>query len=703
MQGAFRRGSLPSKTAAVMFSAVLAFGMTPISALAETSAGGGDNASAQQTATATASESTQVSDFASLKAALDSGATDVTLGADIEAPSDGSLEVPAGATVNTAGHTVLVKAGTLKVAGSGSIVNGEASDGSSTHCVFSVAEGASLELGALTVRTAGYAALNVEGSAVADGTAIECTASAEQLTAYDAAPLVRVSGANATFAMPAGSIAMGKASAADCGLYGIADLAGAKVVLGDASTHEGPTVHSNSPAVGGNNLDGPMDLTINGGSYSSDMTSSDGDYRFDTVLYVPADASVAITGGELSGNHYALSMPYANTDVALTVTGGTLSGSAAAVWAGDLVGRGGANAGDDYEVTGGSFSSDPTAFLADGYAAVRNADGAYGVEPVKDEATIERLAGDYAADTAAAVAARAFEGDSADTVVISRDDDYFDALSGAGLAGALNAPILLTRPNELSAACMDEIEALGATKAVVLGGTSAVSDDVVASLEAKGVSVERVWGDDAYGTSLAVSQKLVNELGGNAQYAVAVNPTNFADAVSISGWAYRNKVPVMLQTWGDTAADRGYTDEALQILTGRTVIVCGGTSAVSDESVAGLSTVRLGGETLYDTSRAIANWEIAEGGMSAADVSIASAAEPLKGVDALAASALAGRNGGVVLLAQSNPEYYPPVATDVALSFITSCKDEIEAVHVLGGTSASTEEFYGAIKEAMGL
>ena len=53
------------------------------------------------------------------------------------------------------------------------------------------------------------------------------------------------------------------------------------------------------------------------------------------------------------------------------------------------------------------------------------------------------LAGEASADTAAAIAKEAFpEGVSSGWVVIARDDDFADAMSATGLAGALDAPIL---------------------------------------------------------------------------------------------------------------------------------------------------------------------------------------------------------------------------------------------------------------------
>ena len=320
-------------------------------------------------------------------------------------------------------------------------------------------------------------------------------------------------------------------------------------------------------------------------------------------------------------------------------------------------------------------------------------------EPEPATSRVERLSGATSDGTAAAIAARAFEGQTAGTVVIARDDQYYDALSAAGLAGALDAPILLTAPGGLSADCAGAVRSLGATRAVIIGGAAAVSDQAASDLGAMGLAVERVAGSDVYATSMACTQRLIEE-GGSADWAIACSPASFADAVSISGWAYANKVPVMLQTWGDTAADRGFDAAAMEVLKTRRVVVCGGTGAVSDESVAGLDVERLGGATMYDTNAAIAGWTL-EHGMSAGDVTVASAILDYNGVDALAGSALAGRRGGVVLLAQSNGAF-PYSDTSTALGFIGAHEPQVQMVHVLGGEAASTPALYDAIKGALG-
>ena len=74
-------------------------------------------------------------------------------------------------------------------------------------------------------------------------------------------------------------------------------------------------------------------------------------------------------------------------------------------------------------------------------------------------ATVERIAGNYRNQTAAAISSKAF--DSSEWVVVARDDDFADAMSATGLAGALECPIVLTGHQGLSAAAAAEIEPAG--------------------------------------------------------------------------------------------------------------------------------------------------------------------------------------------------------------------------------------------------
>jgi ell wall binding domain 2 (CWB2)/WD40-like Beta Propeller Repeat len=134
---------------------------------------------------------------------------------------------------------------------------------------------------------------------------------------------------------------------------------------------------------------------------------------------------------------------------------------------------------------------DTTALSADVEAGLRAA----GVT------TINRIGGASRYETAALIA----EQIGGTSVYVARGDDFPDAASVAGLAAFQQRPILLTTPDSLSTAALAAINDLQATRATIVGGTSAVSDEVAASIAAVGVSATRVSGSTRYGTSAAVA------------------------------------------------------------------------------------------------------------------------------------------------------------------------------------------------------
>lgn len=326
----------------------------------------------------------------------------------------------------------------------------------------------------------------------------------------------------------------------------------------------------------------------------------------------------------------------------------------------------------------------------------------------------QRIAGEESADTAAQIALEAFPGGS-EWVVIARDDDFADAMSATGLAGALDAPIVLTDRNELSGATADAVKKLGAKKAYIVGGTGAIPGDLEGALEKIGCKVkERVFGQEAYDTSAECAKLIQETVGSGTPYAVVAYGQNFQDALSMSSFAYRHKCPIFLQTYGDTSAERALTDDAKAMLTGdgawagAQVFVAGGNGAVSEASAERLlgkgRVVRLAGEDGFDTSNQIATYMVENGLLSASTVCVANGAEKPKGTDALAGAALAGRKGGVMLLANANGACGEVSRVTIEgtdskgdPAFLTEHAGEVSDAYVLGGSYVMPEDFRAEI------
>src|SRR5699024_5871906 len=130
----------------------------------------------------------------------------------------------------------------------------------------------------------------------------------------------------------------------------------------------------------------------------------------------------------------------------------------------------------------------------------------------------------------------------ADTAIVARADTFPDALTAAALAGAVESPVLLTYPEELSPATEAELERLDIDTVYVVGGLSAVGDAVRDAL-GRDVDIVQIGGDDRFETAAAVSAEAVeqNDGIGESQGDTTVfiaSGDEFADALTASGVAF---------------------------------------------------------------------------------------------------------------------------------------------------------------------
>jgi putative cell wall-binding protein len=330
-----------------------------------------------------------------------------------------------------------------------------------------------------------------------------------------------------------------------------------------------------------------------------------------------------------------------------------------------------------------------------------------------EQGSAVRLAGESAADTSARIATEAFP-EGSEWVVIARDDDFADAMSATGLAGVLNAPIVLTDRYSLSDAAARAVQTLGAKKAYIIGGTGAIPGDIEGSLATFGCQTQdRIFGYDSWDTSTECAKKIAEHGGNSDGNAVVAMSTNFQDALSISSYAYKYQVPIFLET--DEAHGRQLTEaavSAIKELSG-TIYVPGGNGAVpqaSVEEVFGKQRVaRLSGWDGYDTSNQIATYMVERGLLSPSTICLASGAPDPKGVDALAGAALAGKAGGVVLLTNVNPRFGSISTTTIegadsegTSAFLPSHAKDVEQAYILGGKAVMPAELQQRVNYILG-
>ena len=329
-----------------------------------------------------------------------------------------------------------------------------------------------------------------------------------------------------------------------------------------------------------------------------------------------------------------------------------------------------------------------------------------------EQGSAVRLAGESAADTSARIATEAFP-EGSEWVIIARDDDFADAMSATGLAGVLNAPIVLTDRYSLSDAAARAVQTLGAKKAYIIGGTGAIPGDIEGSLATFGCQTQdRIFGYDSWDTSTECAKKIAEHGGNPGSNAVVAMSTNFQDALSISSYAYKYQVPIFLET--DEAHGRQLTEaaaSAIKELSG-TIYVPGGNGAVPQASVEEVfgkkRVVRLSGWDGYDTSNQIATYMVERGLLSPSTICLVSGAPDPKGVDALAGAALAGKAGGVVLLTNANPRFGSISTTTIegadsegTSAFLPSHAKDVEQAYILGGKAVMPAELQQRVNDIL--
>ena len=118
---------------------------------------------------------------------------------------------------------------------------------------------------------------------------------------------------------------------------------------------------------------------------------------------------------------------------------------------------------------------------------------------------VVRYAGSEASDTATKIALNTET--VSDTCFITTSWGYGDSMSVSSYAYAKHAPIFLTNMNgDIDDSTLDAIRAKGFKHIVLVGGTSVISAEVEDLVRSLGASVERVWGETQYDTSLAFAK-----------------------------------------------------------------------------------------------------------------------------------------------------------------------------------------------------
>jgi len=316
-------------------------------------------------------------------------------------------------------------------------------------------------------------------------------------------------------------------------------------------------------------------------------------------------------------------------------------------------------------------------------------------------AEILRLAGLDRYETAAEVAKDTF--DSATIAVIASGQNFPDALSAAGLCGAYQSPLLLTRTDSLPPITSQTLGDLGVTHVIIVGGTGAVSQ-AVEDVLATDYEIKRIGGIDRYQTSALIAEEVAAVAGDEFTHSAFIARGDlYPDALAVSPYSFADVSPILLVR---PTLLPDFTRVALQDLKIEQAFVCGEVGAVSAgvkaavdatmRTVIGdpnITSDRWGGIDRYATAVAVAEGAVAEGFGAFDYVGIATG---MNFPDALSGGVGAGVKSGVVLLTRTEdlPKF---TADELALR-----GPQVLYCDIFGGVGAVTAEVEDAVFGALG-
>lgn len=346
------------------------------------------------------------------------------------------------------------------------------------------------------------------------------------------------------------------------------------------------------------------------------------------------------------------------------------------------------------DCAGTSSTEDDRSFYLGGYEYVDDAvtvtvaaSRARAISPFKlsvpEEARTERLYGLSTYASAIDVCEQTFPDEEATCAVITSGEGYAEALISAGLAGAVDGPVLLTKSKSMYLPILEELDRLGIEKVYIVGSTSVVSLSQSQLLEALGYDVERISGSNRYDLSARVMREIdsISDIDTSTPVFV-VSGKSEVDGMMVGSSAYAMDAPVLLID--PSARSQSSVLSAAKALGVRKTYAVGDYEDLPTTSIAtlrsnGISVSRLAtSESVYSRASTFASAAETRGWLDSDTVGLAST----KGLATARTSAVAlGSEGGPLFFSSST------TLTTTTRHAIDQRADDIENVQVFAKTS----------------
>lgn len=209
--------------------------------------------------------------------------------------------------------------------------------------------------------------------------------------------------------------------------------------------------------------------------------------------------------------------------------------------------------------------------------------------PNVDALTSDTIKGNNIYETAGLIADKK----SYDTaIMVNMDNSIADGLSASGLAGAVDAPILLAQKNKIPSETKQRLK--NVKKIYIIGKELSISKSVENELKNTGAQVTRLGGDDRIKTSYSVAKE-VNGIKKVDEVILTNAYKGEADTISAAPVSVRDIAPIVL------------TDgKSIPFSTSNVkTYAVGGSISMSTSLVNKTNAKRLGGSDRYDTNKKV--------------------------------------------------------------------------------------------------
>lgn len=215
----------------------------------------------------------------------------------------------------------------------------------------------------------------------------------------------------------------------------------------------------------------------------------------------------------------------------------------------------------------------------------------------------DKIIGKNRYETAIEVSKKGWPNGATNAVLVN-DTSIVDALSATPFAKAKDAPILLTKKDNLNEETKQQLKTLGVKNVYIIGGEGVVSKKIEEQLKAENINTDRIQGLNREATSIEIAKRL-DKINPVKEVSVVNGYKGLADAVSIASISANENMPIIL-----SGMDKIST-EATEFIDSNNIsksYIVGGDSVVSGDLESKLpNATRISGKNRKETNANVIN------------------------------------------------------------------------------------------------